>query len=226
MSQPRILCYITDRTQFPGDEASRQRRLLDKIVDACRCGVDYVQLREKDLSTRDLERLAELAVAAIRQSVTASRNPKPRSRLLINSRIDVALSVGADGVNLRASDISPADARRVWSLASNRNQKSVSQEFIIGVSCHSAAEVARAAEEGADFALFAPVFEKRGSPQTPAGLENLRQACQHKIPVLALGGVTLENVRVCFEAGASGIAAIRLFQENDIGKAVQTLRGV
>jgi thiamine-phosphate pyrophosphorylase len=226
MSRARLLCYITDRTQFPGGEASRQRRLLEKIAEASRCGVDYVQLREKDLSTRDFEQLAALAVGAVGQSAIASRNPKPQTRLLINSGTDVALAVGADGVNLRANDITPADARRVWSLVSSRNPKSVPQGFIIGVSCHSASEVARAAEEGADFALFGPVFEKRDSPHTPAGLENLRQACQHKMPILALGGVTLENARACFDAGAAGIAAIRLFQENEISEVVQTVRGL
>jgi len=204
-------------------------------VEASCCGVDYVQLREKDLSTRDLEKLAGDAVSAVcaratpgaRDPVLGTRVSQCPARLLINSRIDVALSVGADGVNLRSNDISPADARRVWSRVPTRNRKPETLNFTIGVSCHLPSEVAQAAAEGADFALFAPVFEKRDSPQThPAGLENLRQACQHKTPVLALGGVTLENAQACFEAGAAGIAAIRLFQENDIGNVVRTLRGL
>ena len=97
---------------------------------------------------------------------------------------------------------------------------------MIGVSCHSLEEVEKAAEQGASFAVFAPVFEKKDAPSTPAaGLAHLRKACQAKIPVLALGGVTLSNARSCLDAGAAGIAAIRLFQENDIRAVVKQLRG-
>ncbi len=97
---------------------------------------------------------------------------------------------------------------------------------VIGVSCHSPEEVGRAESGGADFAVFGPVFEKQGMPDLPpAGLEALHRACQYKMPVLALGGVTLENARACLEAGAAGIAGIRLFQANDIQKVVEALRG-
>jgi thiamine-phosphate pyrophosphorylase len=82
-----------------------------------------------------------------------------------------------------------------------------------------------AASNGADFAVFAPVFEKKDSPETKgAGLDQLREACRQKIPVLALGGITLENAVACVDAGAAGIAAIRLFQENDIAEVVRRLR--
>jgi len=241
MSRPVLLCYITDRTQFPGDETSRRRRLLDKIAEAARWGIDYIQLREKDLSTRDLEQLAAQALNGIREQTLATRNsvlgtrnwsaetrnPILETRLLINSRTDIALAADADGAHLRADDVSPTIAHRVASLARGRNARHEAQEFVIGISCHSPAEVAQAAAEGADFALFAPIFEKRDLPEArPAGLGALRQACQHRIPVLALGGVTMENARACFEAGAAGIAAIRLFQENDIRRVVATLRGL
>jgi thiamine-phosphate pyrophosphorylase len=97
---------------------------------------------------------------------------------------------------------------------------------LIFVSCHAAREVARASQEAADFAVVAPVFEKRESSQQPAlGLEGLRQACRHNISVLALGGITLQNASACLNAGAAGIAAIRLFQENEIGEVVRSLRG-
>ena len=92
----------------------------------------------------------------------------------------------------------------------------------VGVSCHTTAEVARAAAEGADFAVFGPVFEKANVRLT--GLEALREACQETIPVLALGGITLENAAACMRAGAAGIAGIRLFQENEVGRAVAALR--
>jgi thiamine-phosphate pyrophosphorylase len=208
-----LLYYITDRKQFPGDERSRRQRLLKKIAEAAHGGVDFIQLREKDLSARDLEFLARETSEIIRQE---TGNQKPETRLLVNSRSDVAIAVGADGVHLPADDISPQEARTIWSKSGPKT---------VTVSCHSEEDVRRAAAERADFALFAPVFEKKDAPPAPAaGLEHLRRACQHKIPVLALGGVTLENARSCLDAGAAGIAAIRLFQQHDIRMVVQALR--
>jgi thiamine-phosphate pyrophosphorylase len=97
----------------------------------------------------------------------------------------------------------------------------------IAVSCHSVTDVLRAKSKGADFVVFAPVFEKRDAPATqPKGLSALREACAVKIPVLALGGVTLENAASCLAEGASGIAGIRLFQENKIEDVVRALRGL
>jgi thiamine-phosphate pyrophosphorylase len=92
---------------------------------------------------------------------------------------------------------------------------------VIAVSCHTPEEVNQAAENAADLAVFAPVFEKQGS--TPAGLDQLRVACRARIPVLALGGVTLQNAESCLQAGAAGIAGIRLFQENNIAEVVHRL---
>ena len=214
-----ILCYITDRSQFPGPESARCKRLLQKIAEAARAGVDYIQLREKDLPTRDLEQLTREAMAVL----LATRSSPLATRLLINSRADVALAVGADGVHLRADDISPREIRALWARAS-RNEKRVTGNPLLTVSCHTVAEVARAARARADFVLFGPVFEKQGA-QTPQGLTRLRRACRQQVPVLALGGVTLANVRACLDAGARGIAAIRLSQHNDVGAVVQSLRG-
>jgi thiamine-phosphate pyrophosphorylase len=210
-----LLFYITDRTQFPGDERARRRALLAKITEAAYCGVDFVQLREKDLSTRELEALTCAALRIIHPHGT--ENPKLTTRLLINSRSDVAIACGADGVHLRSNDISPSEVRKIWA------QTRLSASALVSVSCHSANDIAGAASHGADFAAFAPVFEKKDSPQ--AGLAGLREACRQKIPVLALGGITLKNARACVEAGAAGIAAIRLFQENDIAEVVRQLRG-
>jgi len=207
-----LLLYITDRKQFPGDEKARERALLAKIAEATRCGVDFIQLREKDLSARDLETLARAARLAIE-----SREQK--TALLINSRSDIALACGAAGVHLPANDLLPSEVRKNWAKAGQATRPSIT------VSCHSADDVARAASEGADFAVFAPVFGKKDAPHTsPAGLDGLREACRQKIPVLALGGVTLANGRACLEAGATGIAAIRLFQENDIADVVRQLK--
>ena len=221
-----LLYYITDRTQFPGNENARRRALLEKIAEAASCGIDFIQLREKDLSTRDLEVLAHAAVETVRRP--RAEKPQRTTRLLINSRTDVAIASGADGVHLRSQDISPRDVRAIWARSAGGSGKN---SAVIGVSCHSVADVAQAAAEGADFAVFAPVFEKvsaesKGAVEAhPAGLDALREACLQKIPVLALGGVTAENAGACLEAGAAGMAGIRLFQNNDIAEVVRRLRG-
>ncbi len=228
-----LLYYITDRSAFFGDEPTRRRCLLEKISEATRAGVDYIQLREKDLSGRELESLAREAVRIITGLRTENR--ELRTALLINSRTDIALAVEANGVHLRSDDISQQDVKQIWSicgagtpfdkLRAGSTRKTSPQPPVIGISCHSPEEVIQAAANGASFAVFAPVFEKKDAPGTrPTGLAQLEQACQAKIPVFALGGITLSNARSCLEARAAGIAAIRLFQENDIAAVVKELR--
>jgi thiamine-phosphate pyrophosphorylase len=220
MAESCLLYYITDRKAFPGDEPARRRILLDKIAEAASAGVNYIQLREKDFSTRDLESLARDAMQIIRGQTSSSA-------LLINSRTDVALSAKASGVHLRSHDLSPQEARQAWRCGAGAPARELSsREPLIAVSCHSLEDVSQAAVNAATFAVFGPVFEKKDAPSSnPTGLGTLRQACRAKIPVLALGGVALENSKSCLEAGASGIAAIRLFQENDISTIVRQLRG-
>jgi thiamine-phosphate pyrophosphorylase len=191
-----ILYYITDRRQLPGGS------LLPKISQAMAAGVDYVQLREKDLSARALEELAT--------NVQKLKTEFPTSRILINSRPDVAMATGFDGVHLPANEISPTEVRKIW------------REAVIAVSCHSSEEVKQAAQGGADFAVFGPVFEK--ATAVPQGLDRLTEACRNEIPVLALGGVTLANAKSCMASGAAGIAAIRLFQENKVAEVLKALR--
>jgi len=215
-----LLYYITDRKQFPGGEDSRRQRLLENIAEAARCGVDFIQLREKDLPSRELELLARQALGVIR-SHRETGNQNLETRLLINSRSDVALAMGADGVHLPAGDLPPQEVHTVWTQCGAGGLAG----GIVSLSCHSEEDVRRAASDQADLALFAPVFEKKGAPHAePTGLEALRRACQHKIPVLALGGVSVENAHFCLGAGAAGIAGIRLFQENDIQSVVGALR--
>jgi thiamine-phosphate pyrophosphorylase len=214
-----LLYYITDRSAFPGDELTRRRLLLEKIAEAASAGVDYIQLREKNLSSRELEQLANEAIQVIAETknLPTVHRPQPAA-LLINSRTDVALATQAAGVHLRSQDISPADVRTAWSCGSPKDP-------VISMTCHSPQEVTQAAENSADLAIFAPIFEKKDAPGThPTGLSQLREACRNKIPVLALGGITLKNAHSCLEAGAAGIAAIRLFQENNIAALVQDLR--
>jgi thiamine-phosphate pyrophosphorylase len=195
------LYYITDRKQLRGG-------LHEAIGRAVRAGIDLVQIREKDLTARELLELTRAAVALTRESP---------ARILVNTRADVALAAGAHGVHLPAGSVSPAEVR-----------KFAPPGFIVGVSCHSAEEVRRAALEGADFAVFGPVFDtpsKRpfGRPQ---GLARLAEACRAAaIPVLALGGVGLRNARSCIESGAAGIAGISLFQSADnLSPLIATLR--
>jgi thiamine-phosphate pyrophosphorylase len=206
-----LLYYITDRKHFAATEPERRERLLERIADAARCGIDFIQLREKDLCGRDLESLARDAVPTTRAS--------GRSRLLINSRIDIALAIGADGVHLPSKDISARDARRIWRLAGREN------EPVITVACHTMQDVIAAKNDGADFAVFAPVFEKKDAfGRHAAGLEQLRTACRHGIPAFALGGITIKNASACVLAGAAGVAGIRLFQEGELSSSVRSLR--
>jgi len=215
-----LLYYITDRKQFPGPEPHRRELLLAKIAEAARAGVDYVQLREKDMLGRELEALAREAVRICRET----RNEKRETRLLINARSDIALTAGAGGIHLPSNDVTASDARIIRSEAFTRNSKLETRSFVIAVSCHTAEEVRLAQTQGADFAVFGPVFEKVGTAMR-VGPEALRAACQvGHMPVLAIGGVTLENARACVEAGAAGIAAIRLFQTNDITEITGKLR--
>lgn len=220
--------YITNRSQFAGTEAERRSQLLRTVRNAAAAGVDSIQLREKDLSIRELELLAREALDAIRAEGS--------SRLLINHRTDVALAVGADGVHLTGSDIAASDAR---ALAAKSRPGS---PFLIAVSCHSAQQVRLAEAHGADFAVLAPIFEKANVAKSGIGLEELRHASRKdassdprveagesrgSFPVFALGGVDLERAPLCAAAGAAGIAGIRLFQQSpDLPALVRSLRAL
>jgi thiamine-phosphate pyrophosphorylase len=217
MANRCLLYYITDRSQFRGGESVRRRALLDKIVEATSAGVDYIQLRERGLTVRELDALAREVVEVVHQNSTSTR-------LLINSRTDVALAARADGVHLRAEDISASDVKK---LLGNSNQASTTCRFLVAVSCHGKEDVIRAASDQADFAVFAPVFGKSNSRGIRAtGISALGEVCHLKIPVFALGGITVENAASCLDAGASGIAGIRIFQENKIADVVRALRAL
>jgi thiamine-phosphate pyrophosphorylase len=227
MADHCLLYYITDRTQFRGNEATRRHSLLAKVAEAVNAGVDYIQLREKDLTARELETLANEVLAVVRKnSNLRTESRELRTRLLINSRTDVALANGADGVHLRSDDISPSDVRAIWSSCGAGAPARVPAP-VIAVSCHRVEDAFRAAWDQADIAVFAPVFEKKDAPETQSvGLAALHEACQGKIPLFALGGVTLENAASCLQAGAAGVAGIRLFQENKIEDVVRALRSL
>ena len=214
VNRPVLLYYITDRRQFAGTPKEQEQRLLEKIRECSSAGVDYIQLREKDLSTRALEQLAAKTMAALPSGSA--------TKLLINSRIDVALACGAHGVHLPGNYLSAGEARAIFSRAGKSHA-------IICVSTHSAAEVACAESQGADFAVFGPVFEKNGVAN-PGGLQQLavfahrQDPAAQTMPVLALGGINIANAAQCIAAGAAGVAAIRMFQENEATEIVKKLR--
>jgi thiamine-phosphate diphosphorylase len=161
-------------------------------LSVAQAGVDFIQVREPGLSTRAL-------AAYVRELV---RNGGPR--ILVNDRADVAVACGAAGVHLRDRSASPGAIRRI-----------APPDFIVSVACHDADAVFRAAGEGADYAVLAPVFAplSKSPGWTPLGLEALRSiASRTKIPVIALGGITADNAPSCWEAGAAGVAGITLFR--------------
>jgi thiamine-phosphate pyrophosphorylase len=195
---------ITDRSLFHGDETERQAALLQQTARWAADGIDLIQLREKDLPASTLINLAR----KILQIIALSDSP---SRLLINTRLDVAIAAQAHGVHLTAApdELTPAQVRSLYLSAALPPP-------IVTISCHSLAEVERGTQAHADALVFAPVFEKLllGQPALPGtGLDQLRSAATaaHPTPVYALGGVTPANTPACLAAGASGIAGIRLF---------------
>jgi thiamine-phosphate pyrophosphorylase len=182
--------WITDRAQLG------TRPLLEvarRVLDA---GIDFVQVREKDLGDRAAY---ELAARMVRVAARTG------ARVLVNGRLDIALAAGAAGVHLPSNGLS---ARVVRGHAP--------EGFLIGVSTHSIAEGMRAARERADYVLLGPIFPTPSKLRYgPAlGLRYLTRACRRiPIPVLALGGISEADASEVVRAGAAGIAAIRLFQK-------------
>jgi thiamine-phosphate pyrophosphorylase len=185
-----LRCYITDRRSLPAG-----RTWKDAISRAIGNGANWIQIREKDLSARELYEMTRQAIA-----LAAPIGAK----ILVNSRFEVALAAGAAGVHLPAGSPPPQSWRTLTPPG-----------FLIGVSTHTLPEALAAQREGADYAVFGPVFPPRSksSALAPRGLTGLKHAARAlKIPVLALGGIDDENADECMAAGAAGIAAITLFQ--------------
>jgi thiamine-phosphate pyrophosphorylase len=186
---------------------------------AAAAGVDWIQIREKDLSGRDSGLLTREALQRAVKSPASNAAP---ARILVNDRLDVALSEGAGGVHLGENSLPLPEAKRLVKA------QALSQHFLIGVSCHSVETARSAASGGADYLFFGPIFATPSKAEfgAPQGLERLAEVCRAvSIPVLAIGGITLANASGCLAAGASGIAAIRLFQDaRDITSLVQSLR--
>jgi thiamine-phosphate pyrophosphorylase len=187
-----VVCLVTDGR---GDAAAA----LLRIEAAARAGVDLVQLREPRLADRALVELTARACDAVRGSGT---------RIIVNDRLDVAMSVGAHGVHLRGNSF---DAARVRATAG--------AAFLIGRSVHTLAEaVATDRERACDYLVFGTVFPSPSKPEghAIAGLDALRDVCRRvTVPVLAIGGITRDRMPGVIAAGAAGIAAITLFEDAD-----------
>jgi thiamine-phosphate pyrophosphorylase len=210
-----LFCYVTDRRALPAEAGGdAEAALLEQIRSAAAAGVGWIQLREKDLDAQSLFRLAGAAIAA-------SRAVNPGAAILINDRLDVAWAVRADGVHLGEASL-PVD------LVAGSKRLAGQPGFLVGASCHSPAGALRAEREGADYIFFGPVFAtpSKASFGPPQGLARLAEVSRAvTIPVLAIGGVTPANASSCLQAGAAGIAAIRLFQqEHDLQPLLAAIR--
>lgn len=197
-----ITCLVTDRRRLAtaGAPFTEQLDALQNVLEnAVAAGVDLIQVREPDLDARDLLMIAEMAVATARGSTC---------RVVINERADVALASQANGVHLRASS---AEVRRVRNMGGDA--------WLVGRSAHSLDELAAA--QSADYVVFGTVFETSSKPGvTPQGVAGLSGAvARTSRAVLAIGGVTLDNVASCAAAGASGVAGISLFTAQERNSA-------
>ena len=177
-----IRCYVTDRSQ--GDVLAHAARAVVS-------GVDMIQVREKDLVAVDLLDL----VCRVRD--IAAGRPGSKTKVLVNGRLDIALIAGIDGVHLPGDGLPAAQVRP--------------HVRVLGVSCHSMEEAVQAERDGVDYIIFGPVFETSG--KRAVGIDALRRVVEAvKVPVLAIGGINAGNMLAVLEAGAAGIAAIRMFQ--------------
>jgi thiamine-phosphate pyrophosphorylase len=218
-----ILCYVTDRKGLAGDAKQRNNALLTRLTVAAEAGIDWVQIREKDLSGKQLSSLTRAAVAQTKQ---ISERDGKLARILVNDRLDVALSARASGVHFGENSL-PVQNVRKW--LDERLDLVSGEKFLVGASCHSLRAAMTAARDGADYIFFGPVFAtpSKAAFGAPQGLQQLGEVCSVvSIPVLAIGGITRDNASGCVAAGAAGIAAIRLFQDaENLASLVSHLRG-
>jgi thiamine-phosphate pyrophosphorylase len=231
-----ILCYVTDRRRLAAAAVASHLALVERIAALSAAGVDCVQIREKDLAARELAALTRDAIARTRQA-----SSRRSTRVIVNDRLDVAVTENAGGVHLGETSLPVASVAK-WV---NRSDPGVvvsdhgvaaqlpvvaHGDFLIGASCHSLEGAKAAVRDGADYIFFGPVFAtpskaKFGEPQ---GVARLALVCSAvPLPLVAIGGITLENAGECIAAGAVGIAAIRLFQDAaDPARVVSSLKNL
>ena len=179
-----LRCLITN-----GEASHGEAAWLRHIGVWMERGVELVQIRERDLTARELAELTRKVL----------RLPNPHgTKILVNDRADVALACGAHGVHIRDGGAEPGWYRR--------------SDFLVSAACHRVEDIAELA--AADYIVLAPIFEpiSKAGNGTVLGLEALREAAgQTTVPILALGGVTRDNEQCCMEAGAAGVAGISYF---------------
>jgi thiamine-phosphate pyrophosphorylase len=244
-----ILCYVTDSKGLsPATPSDLSSALVQTIATLASAGVDWIQLREKHMPARDLSSLAR---EASRQPAAQPGRERPKPCVIVNDRLDVAIAERADGVHLgenglpvheaklflesreaeqaaRAGLFTPTVVGPVTAPRPLVTNQPAPVNFLLGVSCHSVEGATSAARDGASYVFFGPVFAtpSKAGMGKPQGVAGLAEACRSvSIPVLAIGGITLENAAACIKAGAAGIAAIRLFQDApDAAEIVKELR--
>ena len=200
LSKP-ILYLITRgaTTEAETPESEEFQRILHQVSAAVIAGIQLIQIREKQLTARVLLELTAEVVNIARGSST---------RVLVNDRADIAAGAGADGVHLTTRSITPEVIRKMFGA-----------KFLVGASTHSNEEARDAGRQGADFAVFGPIFPTSSKAKygPPMGLRELKRAASElaPFPLLALGGILLGKVNECLLAGAAGVAGISLFDEPD-----------
>lgn len=195
---------ITDRRRFAAEDA-----LVRRVAAVAAAGVNLVQVRERDMEARDLSRLVTRCVTAVRNT---------RTRILVNDRLDVALTSGAHGVHLRGDSMPASRARALAPIG-----------FLIGRSVHTVAEAVTAhAEGGLDYLLFGAVFATASKPgQPPAGVQPLADVVgATPLPVLAVGGISSDTAPQLAGAGCAGFAAIGWFADGDEATVAERMNGV
>ncbi len=211
LNLPKPILYLITRgatTEATRPDSEEFQNILRQVSAAVTAGIQLIQIREKQLTAQVLFELASSVVAIARGTST---------RVLVNDRADIAASAGADGVHLTTRSLAPDVIRRTFGA-----------KFLIGASTHSLIEAQDARRQGADFAVFGPIFpspskEKYGPP---LGLGKLSEAARElaSFPLIALGGISIENVDECFLAEASGVGGITLFSEsNSLVTTVETI---
>jgi thiamine-phosphate pyrophosphorylase len=194
------LYLITDRKLFPDNDA-----FFAAIEGALKGGVKAVQLREKDLPTREL-----LAMAYGMRELTSEY----RAKLFINDRTDIALCAGADGVHLGQESMPVYAVRKI-----------AGDGFLLGVSTHNLKEARLAEKEGADFITFGPLYQTPSKLKygAPVGVETLNKvAVEIGIPVFGIGGIKLETIDAVMKSAPHGIAVISgILGEDDVKAAAE-----
>jgi thiamine-phosphate diphosphorylase len=190
-----MICMVTDRRRLSSGEAALDR-LVELVGSAGRAGIELVQVRERDLDARSLVGLVTRCVAAIAGT---------RTKVVVNDRADVAVAAGAAGVHLRSDSIDAAAARTL-----------LAEGALVGRSVHDAGEAAGITAGGVvDYLIFGTLYQtpSKDEGHPVATLDALRATCRAAagIPVLAIGGMTVERAADAARAGASGIAGIGLF---------------